>query len=146
MSNRALRIIFLLAVVSTVLMFATQYFWVKNAYNLEKKLFSSQVTIALKNVAVQLLRMNNNNSPVDSIVNKVSDRYYTVQVNDKIDSTVLEPLLKRELLAQQIKTDFEYSVYDCESENMKYGRYVSFSKNDKPDDIIPTVFPKNKKE
>jgi capsular polysaccharide biosynthesis protein len=36
MSNRALRIIFLLAVVSTVLMFATQYFWVKNAYNLEK--------------------------------------------------------------------------------------------------------------
>lgn len=146
MSNRALRIIFLLAVVSTVLMFATQYFWVKNAYNLEKKLFSSQVTIALKNVAVQLLRMNNNNSPVDSIVNKVSDRYYTVQVNDKIDSTVLEPLLKRELLAQQIKTDFEYSVYDCESENMKYGRYVSFSKNDKPDDIIPTEFPKNKKE
>jgi two-component system phosphate regulon sensor histidine kinase PhoR len=132
--------------VSTVLMFATQYFWVKNAYNLEKKLFSSQVTIALKNVAVQLLRMNNNNSPVDSIVNKVSDRYYTVQVNDKIDSTVLEPLLKRELLAQQIKTDFEYSVYDCESENMKYGRYVSFSNNDKPDDIVPTEFPKNKKE
>jgi two-component system phosphate regulon sensor histidine kinase PhoR len=119
---------------------------VKNAYNLEKKLFSSQVTIALKNVAVQLLRMNNNNSPVDSIVNKVSDRYYTVQVNDKIDSTVLEPLLKRELLAQQIKTDFEYSVYDCESENMKYGRYVSFSNNDKPDDIVPTEFPKNKKE
>ena len=146
MSNRALRIIFLLAVVSTVLMFATQYFWVKNAYNLEKKLFSSQVTIALKNVAVQLLRMNNNNSPVDSIVNKVSDRYYTVQVNDKIDSTVLEPLLKRELLAQQIKTDFEYSVYDCESENMKYGRDVSFSNNDKPDDIVPTEFPKNKKE
>jgi two-component system phosphate regulon sensor histidine kinase PhoR len=97
-------------------------------------------------VAVQLLRMNNNNSPVDSIVNKVSDRYYTVQVNDKIDSTVLEPLLKRELLAQQIKTDFEYSVYDCESENMKYGRYVSFSNNDKPDDIVPTEFPKNKKE
>lgn len=104
------------------------------------------MTIALKNVAVQLLRMNNNNSPVDSIVNKVSDRYYTVQVNDKIDSTVLEPLLKRELLAQQIKTDFEYSVYDCESENMKYGRYVSFSNNDKPDDIVPTEFPKNKKE
>jgi two-component system phosphate regulon sensor histidine kinase PhoR len=69
-----------------------------------------------------------------------------VQVNDKIDSTVLEPLLKRELLAQQIKTDFEYSVYDCESENMKYGRYVSFSNNDKPDDIVPTEFPKNKKE
>lgn len=146
MSNRALRIIFLIAVLSTVLMFATQYFWVKNAYNLEKKLFSTQVTIALKNVAVQLLRMNNNNSPVDSIVTKVNDKYYTVQVNDKIDSTVLEPLLKRELLAQQIKTDFEYSVYDCESENMKYGRYVSFSNTDKPDDILPTEFPKNKKE
>lgn len=146
MSNRALRIIFLIAVLSTVLMFATQYFWVRNAYNLEKKLFSTQVTIALKNVAVQLLRMNNNNSPVDSIVTKVNDKYYTVQVNDKIDSTVLEPLLKRELLAQQIKTDFEYSVYDCESENMKYGRYVSFSNTDKPDDILPTEFPKNKKE
>ena len=129
MSNKSLRIIFMLAVLCTVLVIITQFFWIRKAYDLEKSIFNTHVTSALKNVAVQLRALNNNKSPVDSIVTQVSDNYYTVKVDDKIDSTVLEHLLKRELLAQQIKTDFEYSVYDCETENMRYGKYVSFKKN-----------------
>lgn len=135
MSNRVIRIIFILSVCCAVLMFTTQYFWIKKAYELEKNIFNTHVTIALKNVADQILRMNENTSLTDSIVSKASDGYYTVQVNDKIDSTALEYLLKRELLAQQIKTDFEYSVYDCASEKMKYGKYVSYERttNKTPD-------------
>ena len=143
MSNKSLRIIFMLAVLCTVLVIITQFFWIRKAYDLEKSIFNTHVTSALKNVAVQLRALNNNKSPVDSIVTQVSDNYYTVKVDDKIDSTVLEHLLKRELLAQQIKTDFEYSVYDCETENMRYGKYVSFKKNVEIE-VIPekTVFPR----
>jgi two-component system phosphate regulon sensor histidine kinase PhoR len=144
MSNKSLRIIFMLAVLCTVLVIITQFFWLRKAYDLEKSLFNTHVTVALKNVAVQLRNLNNNKSPVDSIVTQASDKYYTVKVDDKIDSTVLEHLLKRELLAQQIKTDFEYSVYDCETENMRYGKYVSFKKNIETDEIPEqTVFPRS---
>jgi two-component system phosphate regulon sensor histidine kinase PhoR len=134
----------MLAVLCTVLVIITQFFWLRKAYDLEKSLFNTHVTVALKNVAVQLRNLNNNKSPVDSIVTQASDKYYTVKVDDKIDSTVLEHLLKRELLAQQIKTDFEYSVYDCETENMRYGKYVSFKKNIETDEIPEqTVFPRS---
>ena len=110
MSNKTLRITFILSVVCAIMMIAMQFLWIKKAYQLEKNIFNTHVTIALKNVAIQLLRMNENNSTVDSIVTQINEKYYTVQVNDKIDSTALEYLLRRELLAQQIKTDFLANV------------------------------------
>jgi two-component system phosphate regulon sensor histidine kinase PhoR len=127
-------------------MIVTQYVWIKKAYELEKNIFHTHVTAALKNVAFYILKANDNTTPVDSIVTRVDTKYYTVQVNDEIDSVVLVSLLKRELLAQQIKTDFEYSVYDCGSEKMKYSGYVSYNQHDSKQDIKPTVFPKNNKQ
>jgi len=144
MSNKSLRIIFILAVTCTVLVIVTQFFWIKKAVELEKNIFHSSVTIGLKNVAVQLLKMNKNNSSVDSIVTRVDDKYYTVRVNDKIDTTVLKHLLKRELLAQQIKTDFKISVFDCENSNMIYSEYVSMTKEEAEDQAFPSAYSKNK--
>lgn len=144
MSNKTIRTIFILALLCAILMIVTQYVWIKKAYELEKNIFHTHVTIALKNVASYILKANNNTSPVDSIVTRVDTKYYTVQVNDKIDSTVLVSLLKRELLAEQIKTDFEFSVYDCESEKMKYSGYVSHNQDETKENIEPTIFPKNK--
>ncbi len=146
MSNKTIRTIFILAVLCAILMMVTQYVWIKKAYELEKNIFHTHVTAALKNVAFYILKANNNTSPVDSIVTRVDTKYYTVQINDKIDSTVLVSLLKRELLAQQIKTDFEFSVYDCESDKMKYSGYVSHNQKELDPDIAKTVFPKDKKQ
>jgi two-component system phosphate regulon sensor histidine kinase PhoR len=148
MSNKALRIIFTVAVICTVLVIVTQFFWLKKAVELEKNIFNSSATIALKNVAVQLLRMNNNQSSVDSIVTRVEDKYYTVQVNDRIDTTVIKHLLRRELLAQQIKTDFKVSVFDCGSSNMIYTEYVNMTSENGDsgeDPPLPSAYSKNKK-
>ncbi|MBK7588180.1 MAG: GHKL domain-containing protein [Bacteroidetes bacterium] len=146
MSNKTLRVIFILSVVCTILMIATQFFWIKKAYELEKNIFNTKVTDALKTVAVHILKMNNNNSQVDSIVTQLDDNYYTVRVNDKIDSTVLETLLKRELLHKEIKTDFIIYVYDCESENVKFKKYISLNSSEKDENFVPINFPKNLKE
>ena len=125
MSNKTLRIIFILAVLCTVMVIVNQFFLLKKAVDLEKKIFNSHVTIALKNVAVQLLKMNQNSSTVDSIVTQVDDKYYTVQINDKIDTIVLKHLLRRELIAQQIKTDYKISVFDCVNSKMIYSGYTT---------------------
>ena len=47
----------------------------------------------------------------------------------------MKHLIRRELLAQQIKTDFKVSVFDCESSNMIYSEYVSDTKADENIDI-----------
>jgi two-component system phosphate regulon sensor histidine kinase PhoR len=127
-------------------MIITQYVWIKKAYELEKNIFHTHATIALKNVAYYILKANNNTSPVDSIVTRVQSNYYTVQINDKIDSVVLVNLLKRELLAQQIKTDVEFSVYDCESEQIKYSGFISQNQHATKDESILSDFPKSKKQ
>lgn len=146
MSNKTLRVIFILSVVCTILIIATQFFWIKKAYELEKNSFNTNVTSALKSVAEHILEMNKNNSQVDSIVSQVDDNLYTVRVNDKIDTTVLETLLKREFLTQQIKTDFELLVYDCESQNVKFRKYINLSNSEKDEEIAPINFPKTLKE
>jgi len=145
MSNKTLRIIFILAVLCTVMVIVNQFFLLKKAVDLEKKIFNSHVTIALKNVAVQLLKMNQNTSTVDSIVTQVDDKYYTVQINDKIDTIVLKHLLRRELIAQQIKTDYKISVFDCENSNMIYSEYISMNNSEIEDIPLPSVYSKNSK-
>lgn len=146
MSNKTIRTIFILSLLCTIGMIVTQYFWIKKAYELEKNIFHTHVTVALKNVAFYILKANNNYSSVDSIVTRVDPTYYTVQINDKIDSVVLVSLLKREMLAQQIKIDFEFSVYDCGSDQMKYGGYVNYNKKEQPEEIHMADFPKTKKQ
>jgi two-component system phosphate regulon sensor histidine kinase PhoR len=146
MSNKTIRTIFILALLCTLAMIVTQYVWIKKAYELEKNIFHTHVTAALKNVAYYILKANNNTGAIDSIVTRVDTKYYTVQINDKIDSVVLVSLLKRELLAQQIKIDFEYSVYDCSSDKMKYGGYVNYNQHNPSDIIQLSRFPKAKKE
>lgn len=146
MSNKTLRVIFILSVVCTIITIATQFFLVRKAYELEKTTFNTQVTSALRNVAVHILRMNKNFSQVDSIVSRVDDNFYTVRVNDKIDSTVLEALLKRELNTQQIHTDYVIYIKDCESENVKFKKYISINKTEPDNEIVPANFPKNLKE
>ncbi|MEN9340372.1 MAG: hypothetical protein RIQ62_1684 [Bacteroidota bacterium] len=146
MSNKTIRIIFILALLCTLAMIVTQYVWIKKAYELEKNIFHTHVTAALKNVGYYILKANNNTGAIDSIVTRVDTKYYTVQINDKIDSVVLVSLLKRELLAQQIKIDFEYSVYDCSSDKMKYGGYVNYNQQNSSENIQLSRFPKAKKE
>jgi len=146
MSNKTIRTIFILALLCTLAMIVTQYVWIKKAYELEKNIFHTHVTAALKNVAYYILKANNNTGAIDSIVTRVDTKYYTVQINDKIDSVVLVSLLKLELLAPQIKIDFEYSVYVFRSGKMKFGGYVNYNQHSPSDIIQLSRFPKAKKE
>ncbi|MCC7029459.1 MAG: hypothetical protein IT257_04070, partial [Chitinophagaceae bacterium] len=145
MSNKTLRVIFILSVLSTILMIAIQFFLIKKAYKKEKDIFNAQVTSALREVAVIVLQKNNNYSQVDSIISRVDEDYYTVRINDKIDTTVLENLVKREFNSQNIKTDFEILVYDCESDDVVFRKYINLNKSETDEEVISKKFPKNLK-
>ncbi len=144
MSNQTLRVIFILSVLCTILTISIQFYLIKKAYKKEKDIFNKNVSAALRDVAVTVLKMNNNVSPVDNIVTQVEDDYYTVRINDKIDTTALEILLKREFNSKNnIKTDFIMEVYDCGSDEVIFRKYISMNNDDKDDKVIPKKFPKN---
>ena len=58
MSNRTLRIIFILAVLATVLALITQYLWIRKAYTLSELDFDRKVTYALHDVGQNIMRSN----------------------------------------------------------------------------------------
>jgi len=131
MNRNTIRIIIFLAVFSLIGIIATQMFWVKNAYNLQEKQFNDRVHIALTNVTVDLLDINQDESTLINPVKRVSSNYYTVMINDTVNPYLLETLLRNEFVQRNIKIDFEYVIYDCFTDSIVFGDYISLEKGEK---------------
>ncbi len=81
----------------------------------------------MQNIAEKIADYSNTTLPSQSPINQLSSDYYTVSVNCEIDAAVLEHFLKSEFSKRNIQTDFEYGIYDCDSERMVYGNYISYN-------------------
>jgi two-component system phosphate regulon sensor histidine kinase PhoR len=125
MKNASFRRLLILALTAMVCTTVLQGFWFVQAFDLKEKQFNQQVTIALKQVAHLLLRDNQNFSPVGDAVSQPASNYFVVMVNDQIDANLLEVALRSEFEKRQLKLDFEYGIYDCSSEELRYGDYIS---------------------
>ncbi len=137
MSNRYLRYISLLALLSISGISITQFIWFRKAYTMKEVAFSQDVHLALREVAVAMLEFNQNFAPVSNPVYQEANNYFVVRIDDEINADLLEDLLIKEFQKRNIKTDFEYGVYDCSSNKIRYGNYVAQSVG---------IIPRNKSE
>ena len=141
MKLNKLNSIIVLGLVAIIGILIAQLLWTKEAYNFEEKKFSQKVHIALLEVAKKLYEGTNHELPSENPVQKVSNDYYIVNVNNDFEPEILEFYLKSEFEKINITTDFEYAMYNCQSDEMVYGNYVSTDKTKR----TPTVyFPKHK--
>ena len=62
-------------------------------------------------------------------------------VNDVFENRILEHYLKTEFEKVKLELDFEYAIYDCSSESMVYGNYISI--DGKPSKMCADCFSKN---
>ena len=131
MNRKTIRTIIFLAIFSLVGIVATQIFWVKNAYNLEEKQFNDRVHIALTNVTHELLNINKDESELVNPVKQIASNYYTVMINDTVNPYLLETLLRHEFIHRNINVDFEYVIYDCFTDSIVFGDYISIDETDK---------------
>jgi len=131
MNRKTIRTIIFLAVFSLIGIIATQMFWVKNAYNLQEKQFNDRVHVALTNVTHDLLDINEDESELINPVKRVSSNYYTVMINDTVNPYLLESLLRNEFVQRNIKIDFEYVIYDCFTDSIVFGDYISLGEGEK---------------
>lgn len=131
MNRNTIRIIVILATFSVFGILVIQFFFLKNTVDLNERRFHDAATAALKNVAQSMVEYNtksmgykSNYDPYNS-VDQISNNYYVVNVNDVINPSLLEHLLLVEFKRFNIELDFEYAIYDCETNQMVYG--ISYS-------------------
>ncbi|MBS1940508.1 MAG: HAMP domain-containing histidine kinase [Bacteroidetes bacterium] len=139
MRRRNLGILVLLATLSLAGVVLTQVIWLNRAkqYEQEKvalqeqqqrqmdKQFSDRVTIALTDVTERILSITKDPSDLFDAVKQERPNYYAVTINDTIHPYLLEALLKQEFKRRNINEDFEYGIYDCFTDSIVYGNYVS---------------------
>lgn len=121
---------------------AIQVYWLKRAFDEEEKKFSQVVQVSLLQVAEEINQYYGYKTPHINPVERISDDYYVVNIRNDFDARVLEMLLKKAFHARSINSNFEYAIYDCETDEMLYGSYVQVE-SQKPDEPA-TYFPKVK--
>jgi len=131
MNRKTIRTIIFLAIFSLVGIIATQIFWVKNAYNLQEKQFNDRVHVALTKVTNELLNIHKDKSVLINPVKQVASNYYTVMINDTVNPYLLETLLRNEFIERSINIDFEYVIYDCFTDSIVFGDYISLGESEK---------------
>jgi len=134
--------IILLGLVAIISILVAQLLWTKEAFTLEQKKLSQKANIALLEVARKLYEGKDHESSCQNPVQKISNDYYIVNVNNAFEPDILEFYLRAEFKKMNITTDFEFAMYNCQSDEMVYGKYISFS--DKEQTKKTVSFPKHK--
>lgn len=139
MRRRTLGTLVLLASICLAGVVFTQVVWLGRAQQFEHeqvalqkqqqkqldKQFSDRVTIALTDVTERILSITKDPSDLFDAVKQERPNYFAVTINDTIHPYLLEALLKQEFKRRNITDDFEYGIYDCFTDSIVYGNYVS---------------------
>ena len=121
-----LRLLIVLSVLSIIGILAVQAIWVRNAYALRERQFRQSAFIALQDVADEVARLNRFTINRYAVTQLSAD-YFIVNIDAPIDPVTLEAFIQRSLQQHHLITDYEYGIYNCETDRMVYGAYVSTS-------------------
>jgi len=120
-----LNIIVLIGLLAIVGVIAMQLATLNQAYTFEKKELGEKIHFALQDVVTKIYRDNKSEQPATSPIKKISEDYYVVNVDDVFEADILEIYLKNEFQKVKLDMDYEYAMYNCGSDEMVYGAYVT---------------------
>jgi two-component system phosphate regulon sensor histidine kinase PhoR len=148
MNSKSIRFITVLSIILALGILSYQWLWLNKSFKIAEEDFDTRVRYALKDVGENLYRSNYKEYIAQpNIVKKMNDGYFIVRVDSKIDyASTLKELLIRELNNQNLKTVFEYGIYDCENDNMKKGMRIDITGATEKVYNNATAFPKVKEE
>lgn len=120
-----LNIIVFIGLIAIVGVLTMQLVMLNQAYSFEKKELGEKIHFALQDVVDKIYRDNESELPNESPIKKVSEDYYVVNVDDVFEAEVLEYYLTGEFQKVKLDMDYEYAIYDCGSDEMVYGEYIT---------------------
>lgn len=142
MSRNTIRATLLLGIISIVGIIAVQIYWVKRAFDLREQQFRQTTMVALRNVANSISRLYNL-ADIENPVSQQSSDYYVVNLRVPLDAKILEHFLKEEFKKKNLDTDFEYGIYDCDTDKIVYGALITG--NFEVEASSPQILPKTDK-
>lgn len=134
-------IIILLGFLAIVGVIVMQLFLLNQAYMFEKKESEAKIFYALQDVVEKIHKDNKTILPATNYVKKVNESYFVANVNDVFENNALENYLKGQFAKVKLDLDFEYAIYDCATDDMVYGNYISA--DGKPKNKCENCFKKN---
>lgn len=131
MNRLSIRISLIMGVLTVILVTAVQIYFVHAAFNREDRQLDQQIQMALRTVSEQMSAYNDADEPFSNPVKRLQPDYYVVNVNGFIDAEVLEYFIVTEFQRRGLEMDLEFGIYDCSSDEMVYGRFISFGQKQK---------------
>jgi len=126
MKSRSIRFVVVFGSIVVIGLLAIQIYWVKNALDLKDREFNNNVQMALMKVVNQVTNFGGDTTQIAEPIKQLPDNLYVVTITEKITPTILETLLKRQFEMHHLDMDFEYGIFDCNTNNVVYGNYVNF--------------------
>lgn len=111
---------------------AMQVYLLRQAFDYEEKKFSQNIQVSLLEVADEINAYYGYETPRVSPIEKLSKDYYIVNIRNDFEAKILELLLTNKFKSKGINSNYEYAIYDCETEAMIYGSYVNLNKSVEP--------------
>lgn len=140
MSNKNIRTVIFLGIISIISILSIQLIWIKKNIEFQEqniqiqnrqdsinsKMFNDKVIIALKKVAIEIQEINNQPGNLYGNVKQISANYFTVELQDTIHPYLLERILTWEFYDHNVHEDFQYGIYDCFTDDIVYSDYLHF--------------------
>jgi two-component system phosphate regulon sensor histidine kinase PhoR len=122
MKKKAIILILVLASVSLLGIVLTQLYWVTKTMDLKEEQFDNSVRIAMKSVINQM--MNNKNYTIfKQYLFELSCQKPKLEVTDVIPPTLLDSLIKRELMQMSIDEKYYYGIYNNSNKRFVAGHF-----------------------
>jgi two-component system phosphate regulon sensor histidine kinase PhoR len=123
LSRQTIRTVIIIGVIAICGIIGIQIYWMKKAFDIQDQQFRQSVMVSLRNVANDISKADN--FPVISNpVEQVSSDYYVVNLRMPLEPWILEHYLIEEFKGKNINTEFEYGIYNCDTDKIVYGGYV----------------------
>ena len=124
MSPKTIRTILILMLLTIGGLCVTQVYWFKKSFTLEERQFDEKLNIALRNIAHQLLVLDNDTSSRIPPISKLASNEFYVKTNSHYSLRLLDSCIKKEFQSRKIAVDYDYLIIKAESDEVLLGNSV----------------------
>lgn len=128
-----------------------QLFWIKSSLvtlerneqvvtlqdSINRTIFQEKVVGGLYGSAKEIARITGQNVDLYQAVKQIEPNYYSVRIDNKLHPAILQRVLTQQFRQQGITEDFILGVYDCYTDSIVYGDYISFDADEQNDNYVP---------
>jgi two-component system phosphate regulon sensor histidine kinase PhoR len=108
---------------------AVQVYWISLSVTAEEETFDHNVRMSLRAVADNMCQIDGNELISNKPIDRISRNYFVARLRYNIDISVLDSLIKYQFENRNIDQDYEYGVYNCDSDQMVFGNQVTKTDN-----------------